>query len=40
MLMYDLLKVLVANLLMPLPVSLGLGLPGLLLFGWQRRWAV
>ncbi|MGE4535393.1 YdcF family protein [Halomonas sp.] len=31
--MYDLLKVLVANLMMPLPVSLGLGLPGLLLFG-------
>lgn len=36
--MYDLLKVLVANLMMPLPVSLGLGLLGLLLFRWQRRW--
>jgi len=38
--MYDLLKVLVANLMMPLPVSLGLGLLGLLLFRRQRRWGV
>ncbi|WP_027962053.1 ElyC/SanA/YdcF family protein [Halomonas halodenitrificans] len=34
--MYDLLKVLVANLLMPLPVSLGLGALGLLLLRWRR----
>ncbi|NWN81509.1 MAG: hypothetical protein HLX48_00735 [Halomonas sp.] len=38
--MYDLLKVLVANLMMPLPVSLGLGVLGLLLLRWQRQWGV
>lgn len=38
--MYDLLKVLVANLMMPLPVSLGLGVVGLLLLRWRRRLGV
>ena len=34
--MYDLLKVLVANLLMLLPVSLGLAFLGLLVLRWRR----
>lgn len=34
--MYDLVKGVVANLLMPLPVSLGLGALGLLLLRWRR----
>lgn len=36
--MYDSLKVLVANLAMPLPICLGLMILGLFLLRWRRRW--